>query len=119
VGTLELEDPVWGTIEIKRWNGLHFRNTADIPMEIILIQRKGVKLSIDAAKPVWLACLVEQMPPLEEIWSIYRRRFAIEHWNKFTKQRLHWTVPKFSTPEQGERWSDKHARINLAIMVSP
>ena len=37
---------------------------------------------------------------------IYQRRFAIEHWNKFTKQRLHWTVPKFSTPEQGERWSD-------------
>jgi len=37
VETVELEDPVWGTIEIKRWNGLPERNTADIPMKIILI----------------------------------------------------------------------------------
>ncbi len=69
VEILELEDPVWGTIEIKHWTDLHFRNTADIPMEIILIQRKGVKLSTDAAKPIWLACLVEEMPQEPSIWS--------------------------------------------------
>lgn len=25
---------------------------------------------------------------------------------RFAKQRLHWTLPKLSTPEQSERWSD-------------
>jgi hypothetical protein len=25
---------------------------------------------------------------------------------RFAKQRLHWTLPKFSTPEQSDRWSD-------------
>jgi len=25
---------------------------------------------------------------------------------RFLKQRLHWTLPHFSTPEQSERWSD-------------
>jgi hypothetical protein len=104
--TIEIDDSVWGKIEIKRWRGLHFRETADVPMDLILIQRQGTKLTVDTAKPIWLACLIEQMPKLEALWSIYQRRFAIDHWNRFAKQRLHWTKPQFSTPAQGERWSD-------------
>ena len=36
----------------------------------------------------------------------YLRRFAIDHWYRFAKQRLHWTLPKLGTREQCERWSD-------------
>ena len=43
---------------------------------------------------------------LEEIWHQYLRRFGIEHWYRFAKQRLHWTMPSLKTPEQSERWSD-------------
>jgi hypothetical protein len=28
------------------------------------------------------------------------RRFGIDHWYWFAKQRLHWTLPKFSTPKR-------------------
>lgn len=55
---------------------------------------------------MWLAFVGEQMPPLSEIWKLYLRRFAVEHWYRFAKQRLHWTVPMFSTPKQCDRWSD-------------
>jgi hypothetical protein len=106
VETIEIDDPVWGKIEIKHWTGLHFQETADIPMDIVLIQRKGKNLNADAAKAIWLACLIEEMPLLAEIWPLYQRRFAIDHWNRFAKQRLHWTLPKLSTPQQGQRWSD-------------
>ena len=106
IATQEIDDPKWGKIEIKHWTGLHFRESADIPMDIILIQRKGTKLSVDAAKPIWLACLLERMLPLAEFWPLYQRRFAVDHWNRFAKQRLHWTLPKLSTPEQSQRWSD-------------
>jgi len=58
--TLELDDQKWGKIEIKHWTGLHFRESADIPMDIILIQRKGTKLSADGVKPIWLACLLQE-----------------------------------------------------------
>lgn len=27
-------------------------------------------------------------------------------WDRFIKQRLHWTMPSLKTPEQCERWSD-------------
>jgi hypothetical protein len=40
------------------------------------------------------------------LWRLYFRRFAIDHWYRFAKQRLHWTLPNLSTPEQCERWSD-------------
>ena len=75
-------------------------------MEIILIQRQGAALSKKAAKPIWLAWHGVEMPSVEQLWHQYLRRFAIEHWNRFAKQRLHWTLPKLGTPEQGQRWSD-------------
>lgn len=34
------------------------------------------------------------------------RRFGIDHWYRFAKQRLYWTLPRLATPEQAERWSD-------------
>ena len=102
----EIDDAKWGKIEIKHWTNLHFREAAALPMDIILIQRKGKNLSADAAKPIWLACQLEQMLPLEEFWPLYQRRFNIDHWNRFAKQRLHWTLPKLSTPSQGQSWSD-------------
>ena len=46
------------------------------------------------------------MPPRAEVWRFYLRRFALDHWYRFAKQRLHWTLPKLSTPKQCERWSD-------------
>ncbi len=46
------------------------------------------------------------MPSIEEVWRLYLRRFTVEHWYRFLKQRLHWTVPKLGTPKQCERWSD-------------
>ncbi|MHC5717720.1 MAG: hypothetical protein ACYTX0_37845 [Nostoc sp.] len=54
----------------------------------------------------WLAWVGEEMPPIEEVWRLYLRPFTIDHWYRFLKQRLHWTMPKLSTPKQCERWSD-------------
>ena len=46
------------------------------------------------------------MPALSSFWQLYCRRFAIDHWYRFAKGRLHWTLPQLSTPEQCQRWSD-------------
>ena len=106
VATLVIEDSQWGILEVKHWTGLHMKEYPDIEMELILIQRKGTPLSLKAAKPIWLACLLEEMLPLTEFWPLYAQRFQIDHWNRFAKQRLHWTLPKLATPEQEESWSD-------------
>jgi hypothetical protein len=55
---------------------------------------------------MWLAFVGLKMPAVTEIWRLYLRRFAIDHWYRFAKNSLHWTVPAFSTPAQCDRWSD-------------
>jgi hypothetical protein len=55
---------------------------------------------------LWLVWVGEQFLELKDIWSQYARRFGVEHWYRFAKQRLHWTVPSLSTAQQSERWSD-------------
>ncbi len=75
-------------------------------MLLLRVERLDEQRSCRVPKPLWLAWVGEQMPPLSEVWRLYLRRFAVEHWYRFAKQRLHWTLPKLSTPKQCERWSD-------------
>ncbi len=105
VETIEINDPTWGVVEIQRWSQFHFYQSPDHPMEVILIQRKGKGLSQTAAKPMWLAWIGEDILSLKWLWDLYLRRFAIEHWNRFVKQRLHWTKAQLGTTEKGEKWS--------------
>ncbi len=106
IESIKIDDPTWGRIEIQRWSQFHFYHSADHPMEIILVQRQGKGLSKKAAKPMWLAWIGSEKLSLESLWQHYLRRFAIEHWNRFVKQRLHWTKAKLGTTEKGQRWSD-------------
>ncbi len=38
VESIEIDDPTWGRVEIKRWSQFHFYHSPNHPMEIILIQ---------------------------------------------------------------------------------
>ncbi len=73
---------------------------------LLRVERLDEHGNLRVLKPLWLAWVGEQMPPLSEVWRMYLRRFTIDHWYRFFKQRLHWTVPKLSTTEQCENWSD-------------
>ena len=75
-------------------------------MLVLRVERLDAQGNLRISKPLWLAWVGEQMPTLEEVWRFYLRRFTIDHWYRFLKQRLHWTVPKLGTPKQCERWSD-------------
>jgi hypothetical protein len=104
--TIEENDPKLGRLQIQIWHNLDFRKSPLHPMSVILVERLNPDGSIRVAKPMWLAFVGEQMPSLSETWRLYLRRFGVDHWYRFAKNRLHWTVPKFSTPQQCDRWSD-------------
>ncbi len=55
---------------------------------------------------------------LEQTWRHYLRRFAVDHWNRFAKQRLHWTLPHFSTTKLVERWSDLMPLISWQLWLA-
>lgn len=104
--TVQLEDPKFGQIKIRKWSQLHFRNSGSVPMNLILVERLKPNRKGLLQKPLWLVFIGEEMPSLEILWKKYLRRFAVDHWYRFIKQRLHWTLPSLSTPHQCERWSD-------------
>jgi hypothetical protein len=95
-------DPKLGRLKVRRWEALHLRQAAEHPFDLILVER----LDAPDSKPLWLIWMGQHKPVLCQIWQKYLRRFAIEHWYRFVRQRLHWTVPQLSTPKQMETWSD-------------
>ncbi len=109
VESLELDEPQLGRVQISLWQNLHFRKAPGYPMSLLRVERLG-KRPGKTMKPMWLAWVGQQIPPLAEVWRLYLRRFAVDHWYRFIKQRLHWTLPKLSTPKQCERWSDVRCR---------
>ena len=106
VSVLEVNDPKLGRVKVSLWKDLHFRKAAARSMSLLRVERLDFDGHLRVLKPLWLAWVGEEMPPLSEVWRLYLRRFTIDHWYRFLKQRLHWTVPKLSTPEQCEHWSD-------------
>lgn len=104
--TVEIEDPKLSKLKVSRWNKLHFRSSASHDMSLIQVQRLDSKGYATKRRPLWLVWVGEQFLELTDIWTQYARRFGVDHWYRFTKQRLHWTLPSLSTAKQCERWSD-------------
>ena len=101
--SLEVNHSKLGRVKVSLWSNLHFRKTATRPMSLIRVERVDNLGNLRVSKPLWLAWVGEEMPTLEEVWQLYLRRFTVDHWYRFLKQRLHWTLPKFSTPKQCDR----------------
>jgi Transposase DDE domain len=104
--SLELDTSKYGRVRVRMWKDLHFSKAADCPVNLILVERLEPTGSGRIMPPLWLVWTGARTMSLEEIWDQYLRRFGIEHWYRFAKQRLHWTMPSLKTPEQSERWSD-------------
>jgi len=116
--TFETDDETLGHIRIQQWSTLHFRKAPDHPMILFRIERLDARDTRRDPKVCWLGWVGEAPLPLEEGWRLYLRRFAQEHWYRFAKQRLHWTLPKVKTPEQGERWSDLMPMLSWQLWLT-
>ena len=64
-------------------------------MHLIQVERLD-EFGGQKSRLLWLAWLEIEMPTLSEFWRLYLRRFVIDHWYRFAKLRLHWTLPKLS-----------------------
>lgn len=104
--TLEVENADHGPVYIRLWTTMHFKKAGRHSLWVIRIQRANARGTRRDPQAIWLAWSGEPPPPLAEWWNLYFRRFAGDHWYRFAKQTLHWTLPHFKTPEQAERWSD-------------
>lgn len=105
IETITVDDPQLGRVQVTRWSRLHFQRSAQREMELLrveVLQPVGHRCKF---QPLWLVYLGQKMPPLSELWRHYLRRFAVDHWYRFAKQRLHWTVPQLAEIGATETWS--------------
>lgn len=105
----QLQDPVWGQVELRRWGTLHGKSAAAIEFDIV---QACVHLERDKPpRPLWLLWLPPPLRPptvqvdVETIWRGYEHRWPIEPGTRFRKQTLNWTLPHFHSSQACDRWS--------------
>ena len=101
---IETDNPEFGHIIIRFWKGLRFRQALDCPMQVVQIERLQAPGTRRKPRILWMGATGETLP--QNWWSYYAQRYPIDHWNRFAKGRLHWTLPFPATLQQCDRWSD-------------
>ena len=103
---LELIDPDLGRVQVLVRRLLHFRPATAEALVVVRLERLDAAHTARDPGVLWLGWHGARPPPLASWWAWYLRRFAVDHWHRFAKQDLHWTLPHLATPEQAECWSD-------------
>jgi hypothetical protein len=101
---IEEEDPHFGPLVIRIWEGLRFKQALDCRMIVAQIERVRSLGTRRKPKIIWLGWFGAEPPA--HWWSLYARRYPIDHWYRFVKSRLHWTLPLLSSSSQCQCWSD-------------
>ncbi len=79
---------------------LHFRQATDQPLVVVRIERLDAADTVRDPGVLWLGWHGAEPPPLATWWDWYLRRFAVDHWHRFAKQDLHWTLPQLATQKK-------------------
>jgi hypothetical protein len=87
-------------------------------MRVARLERFEGKGTRRFPKVIWVAWIGAEPPEPRTWWQYYMRRYTVDHWDRFAKQRLYWTLPMFSTPEQGERWNDLMPLITWELWLA-
>jgi hypothetical protein len=114
----EMEDPDLGKIQVKIWKDLHLRKAAKCTIRVARLARLEHKGTRRFPNVIWGEWAGEEPPEPKHWWQYYLRRYPVEHWYRFAKQRLYWTLPMLSSPEQGERWSDLMPLITWELWLA-
>lgn len=101
---VEDNDPEFGLVTVRIWHGLRFRKALNCLMIVARVERQQAPGTRRQPRVLWFAWVGE--PPPQRWWCQYARRYPVDHWYRFAKGRLHWTLPHFATPQQCDRWSD-------------
>lgn len=98
--------------------------------EAPIIEGTLIRLTVDhlpgdrAPAPVWLWCSNTGATPdeIDHYWSMYLRRFDLEHTFRMLKQTLGWTRPMLRDPQAADRWTwlvlAAHTQLRLARPIA-
>jgi len=79
---VSLQHPHWGSVQIRRWNDLHARESVDTEFDVVQVQTHLEQA--EPPPPLWLAWLAPAVMPEDIeidariIWQAYQHRWTIE-----------------------------------------
>jgi hypothetical protein len=118
-------DEVWeGTdakgarVQVRCWKQLHLRTARLVEVSLIQMIRHGASESARDPKVSWFVWKGDEPASLAEICPTYRLRYSHEHGYRFDKQVLLWDVPRLSTPERTERWTQVVACAHNQLVLA-
>jgi hypothetical protein len=115
--TAEIDSPRYGRVRLSGWDDHHralYRvgAWADHPGPLPIIAGTVIRVELEHLpgggapdRPMWLWHAGPARLDLETVFSIYQRRFDIEHTFRFLKQDLGWTVPAPMMPATAQVWT--------------
>jgi hypothetical protein len=106
--TAEVTHARWGQVRLRRWDKLHAKQDAQTVFSVLLVEAHQERDR--PSDPFWIVYQPQpgQDPgahPLVDLWRWYGYRQPVEASIRFRKQELHWTLPRFQTPERCDRWT--------------
>jgi hypothetical protein len=116
--TWEGLDAKGAKVAVRCWRHLHLRTARWLEVSVIQILRHGASGKARDPKISWFVWKGEPLAPLSEISPIYRLRYSHEHGYRFDKQVLLWDVPRLSTPERTERWTQVVACAHNQLVLA-
>ena len=105
-------------VEVRCWTHLHLRTARWLPVSVIQIIRHGATGWTRDPKISWFVWKGDCPAPLDEIGPTYRLRSSHEHGYRFDKQELLWDVPRLSTPERTEYWTQVVACAHNQLVLA-
>lgn len=102
--TVNGTDDRFGPFITRVWSGLRFAKALDIALHVVCIEHPQAPNTRRRPKLTWFGWSGE--PPPNQWWQYYNRRYTLDHWYRFAKGRLHWVLPKVTSPTSCECWSD-------------
>jgi hypothetical protein len=100
-----LEHPVYGSVTVEAWTGLHVEDAPAAPFTVLCVQVEHLPQH-GRPTPLWLAWIGGELPEdLHQLWRWYLRRFTVEHAFRFAKQCLSWTTVRLRNPLAADRWT--------------
>jgi hypothetical protein len=116
--TWEGIDAKGARIQVRCWKQLHLRTARWIAVSLIQIIRHGASGKARDPKVSWFVWKGDEPAPLAEISPTYRLRHSHEHGYRFDKQVMLWDVPRLSTPERTERWTQVVACAHNQLVLA-
>jgi hypothetical protein len=121
----------YGAADIRAWHRLHPTLThrsgwLEYDGELPILPGTLIRLEVEHLPgsrdpdPVWLWCSAPEADQdlVTVCWTMFLRRFDIEHTFRFLKQTLGWTRPKLRDPGAADRWTwlviAAHTQLRLA-----